>query len=1728
MPTEVGSAISRYSLDISGLRQGITDAKKLLNDFRQEVAKEYTANIRINARIVGENAIQSAKAAAQAAPTVLTGSAATAAQQNAVKAARDQTDALDDAAKATDAKARADVRAAIAAKDYATAVDILTRELARFEQEGRDATQIQIALAAATTRLTAQTTQTAVNTAEQARAQGNYVKAVNELEKVLKTLSTTSAEYFIIQRALRQTAKEAADAGAIESSTRARNLAGIQGAIRGIDDETKARVRAAVQAKDYASALTILEAAHKHYVATGRDVRDVEQAQALLRERLAKQTTQTAIAEAKMTAETGDLVGAMLQLNNAFKGVTNESDEYITLSKEILKISQQATAESVKRATILAAEAAKAGELSKALSIMDNAMEDLDKTSNEYNTALRVRERLVREAQEASEKLADTYTRELSNARKLTEAYNNNRAQRAALGPASAPGFDKQRAADLDAEAATLTTRISDAQDRLFRSTIRLIGSMGEYQDAINILETALEGLEEGTTAWNNLQALTNDLYKRMTRESQATADSLIREAKARGDNTEAIRLYRVELDKAGNSAKRTADLNAGLSKTLAAQPSLLNAMTGALNRWLVPMASGAFTVLSFDAALRQLIDAFKLIAQLDQQRRAIGAMVQNVERGNLVFQQAIEFGQRYAFTQREMGEAAADAAILLQQSNVSATQTFEVLARLQARAPSKTFNDAVRSVAELQAGQLQSIERVFNIPQRYAQRLKEEIDKGADPILALDQLLTQLGVTAESLQQRLEGPGGSINRLATATERFKVELGNLVGAPAAAFVNFLAGSTSGINKLINGLRGVVQLSPREFLRAWGNGLKDFAQGMFDVRNVVLGVFNPLTTVYRFQGSLLSHLGAAGKAAADKQAAAAEAAKAAQFDYNKELARTIALQKERQGLAESAQADSSASQLNTQLNVAVNRFAAGTDNAVKFYETLLRINNEAKRPIQSALVDEINKLGLEGTEKVQAFENAILHLQNEVLPKAVTFEQKQQVSRDILALAQQLAMLEAMSPVEITVDLQVKGMANVTSALNSMRNQAQQFADDVARINEDYAENIAQSNAESLAADMDYGRRRVAAEKQFAAELQAERDAYGRQRAVSAGQFLMGQIQAEREFGRERAAAAREFGQEMARAEQEFGAERVRAARQFGQQLARMERDYAQQRDRAIRDFGQQMARAERDFNQSLSRAARDFAQGRDRAIRDYNRQEARTQEEFDRQQHQTTEQAQRQEARDLREHLRNLQRMQRDYDRGRLRDTQDFELERAVLLAEGRIAEAQVLASRFAVDQRRKAEDFATSRGDAGDEFARSGEERTQQLEEQLREQQEAFERARRQRQEDFALQLADAQAAYDQQVADQRAAYEQMREDSAAAFAQQQDDAKKAFDQSVEDAKAAYAEQEAEAQAAYARQVLEATKSFAKQEAIAQASFETQQEQREKDYRRQQADADAAFAEQQEAAQDNFDAQAEIERKAHWEEQQKRAFRRVEMWRERQADYAARTKQLQDHYDEQKRILDQAAIDAKRVEELVVASGGAMDRKMAEAVVAMQRATEEYEKVLAKQMELAAQGGKATAAIYILEMAKELEKRAKEDIPPALGPAADYLLPRSPIKAGPLKDHERGAKRAADMYVRAFAQGLVENQSLVAEAMRPYAAMLGTSAPDLRGMSASASNTVSSRPIQISMSMGSVVMDGRVVGQIVAPHIAEVLSDELDVSANVMDAVYTPGVKQQAFRSP
>ena len=188
------------------------------------------------------------------------------------------------------------------------------------------------------------------------------------------------------------------------------------------------------------------------------------------------------------------------------------------------------------------------------------------------------------------------------------------------------------------------------------------------------------------------------------------------------------------------------------------------------------------------------------LIGRLDQTQRSLNALFGSVQAGGKVYDDASKFADKYAIKQSDIATAVSGAARVIKDSNAGTTKTLEVLARLQTLNPEESIAGASRALSELAAGDVTSIVERFNIPRKEINKLKKEIEAGADPVRVLDDALNKMGITSQVLKNRLEGPQGAANRLAKASEDAKIAFGRFLDRVGASKVFELA--AEGLNKV--------------------------------------------------------------------------------------------------------------------------------------------------------------------------------------------------------------------------------------------------------------------------------------------------------------------------------------------------------------------------------------------------------------------------------------------------------------------------------------------------------------------------------------------------------------------------------------------------------------------------------------------------------------------------------------------------------------------------------------------------------------------------------------------------------------------------------------------------------------------------------------------------------------------------------------------------------------
>lgn len=194
-----------------------------------------------------------------------------------------------------------------------------------------------------------------------------------------------------------------------------------------------------------------------------------------------------------------------------------------------------------------------------------------------------------------------------------------------------------------------------------------------------------------------------------------------------------------------------------------------------------------ASAYIGLEAAATFAMDGLRLGAELEQSRLTIQTLVGSVEKGNAIYAEAIAFGQKYGYTQQEMASAAAQAATIINKTNLGTEKTLEVLGRLASLNPAEGFEGAVVAFKELTSGDIVSIAERFNIAKTEANAMKDAILAGADPVKVLDDALAKMNVTSDVLANRMKGTNGALLDVKLAFEDAKLATGEFltaIGAP--------------------------------------------------------------------------------------------------------------------------------------------------------------------------------------------------------------------------------------------------------------------------------------------------------------------------------------------------------------------------------------------------------------------------------------------------------------------------------------------------------------------------------------------------------------------------------------------------------------------------------------------------------------------------------------------------------------------------------------------------------------------------------------------------------------------------------------------------------------------------------------------------------------------------------------------------------------------------------
>lgn len=229
------------------------------------------------------------------------------------------------------------------------------------------------------------------------------------------------------------------------------------------------------------------------------------------------------------------------------------------------------------------------------------------------------------------------------------------------------------------------------------------------------------------------------------------------------------------------------------------------DAMGQGLTGLIGPAALATAALTAVHAVVTTAEEGFRLRAALDQEQGAIAIQLRGLRDSGATFQAASAFAERYRFTQEQITQATADSLPVLRRSHSSISDVLGVFSRLTILKPDKTFNDAARALSELQGGQVESLHKVFNVTSDDANRMKHEIEGGADAVQVLSQYLTNAGVGMDALENRTKGATGKMHELEQASEGLKLALGDDATGPGLAILNARIAVTRDATRLLRG-----------------------------------------------------------------------------------------------------------------------------------------------------------------------------------------------------------------------------------------------------------------------------------------------------------------------------------------------------------------------------------------------------------------------------------------------------------------------------------------------------------------------------------------------------------------------------------------------------------------------------------------------------------------------------------------------------------------------------------------------------------------------------------------------------------------------------------------------------------------------------------------------------------------------------------------------------------
>lgn len=199
----------------------------------------------------------------------------------------------------------------------------------------------------------------------------------------------------------------------------------------------------------------------------------------------------------------------------------------------------------------------------------------------------------------------------------------------------------------------------------------------------------------------------------------------------------------------------------------------------------------------------------------LDGTRASLGALLQDQQRANDVFDRAVAVGREYGSTQQEVASALQASALLIRDTNQPIEKTMEVLMRLSSLNPAEGVEGASFAIAELASGDIVSLNERFRIGRDEARAWRDQIMAGADPIEVMNRGLLDMGIGVDAISARMAGAAGEQRRYNMAIEDMSMALNE--AARASGLRDFLPQLLGDTAQQIRDITAALEAMPAAF-----------------------------------------------------------------------------------------------------------------------------------------------------------------------------------------------------------------------------------------------------------------------------------------------------------------------------------------------------------------------------------------------------------------------------------------------------------------------------------------------------------------------------------------------------------------------------------------------------------------------------------------------------------------------------------------------------------------------------------------------------------------------------------------------------------------------------------------------------------------------------------------------------------------------------------------------